>query len=133
MTGNDPDGTGKRSVRHYSADYMEAYLRDLVGRYGYRSIYFDDDTFNLGNSHVVRMCEVMARIGLPWSAMCRADTIRMETWKLMREAGGVIIGKAQMGNLAGGRAQVYGTTTPFMSFARAHGAHRFVQRTTTLS
>ena len=31
---------------------------------------------------------------------------------LMRNAGGVIIGKAQMGNLAGGRASVYGTTTP---------------------
>ena len=87
MTGNDPDGTGKRSVRHYSADYMEAYLTELVERYDYKSIYFDDDTFNLGNSHVVRMCEVMDRIGLPWSAMCRADTIRMETWKTMRDAG----------------------------------------------
>ena len=54
MTGNDPDGTGKRSVRHYSADYMEAYLSELVERYDYKSIYFDDDTFNLGNSHVVR-------------------------------------------------------------------------------
>jgi aspartyl-tRNA(Asn)/glutamyl-tRNA(Gln) amidotransferase subunit A len=32
--------------------------------------------------------------------------------ELMRDAGGVIIGKAQMGNLAGGRASVYGTTTP---------------------
>jgi Asp-tRNA(Asn)/Glu-tRNA(Gln) amidotransferase A subunit family amidase len=32
--------------------------------------------------------------------------------RLMREAGGVIIGKAQMGNLAGGRASVLGTTTP---------------------
>jgi Asp-tRNA(Asn)/Glu-tRNA(Gln) amidotransferase A subunit family amidase len=31
---------------------------------------------------------------------------------LLRQAGGVIIGKAQMGNLAGGRASVYGTTTP---------------------
>ena len=30
----------------------------------------------------------------------------------MRSAGGLIIGKAQMGNLAGGRAQVYGTTIP---------------------
>ena len=30
----------------------------------------------------------------------------------MRSAGGLIVGKAQMGNLAGGRAQVYGTTTP---------------------
>jgi Asp-tRNA(Asn)/Glu-tRNA(Gln) amidotransferase A subunit family amidase len=31
---------------------------------------------------------------------------------LFRSAGGVIIGKAQMGNLAGGRARRYGTTTP---------------------
>ena len=31
---------------------------------------------------------------------------------LMRAAGGLVVGKAQMGNLAGGRAQVYGTTTP---------------------
>lgn len=30
----------------------------------------------------------------------------------MRAAGGLIVGKAQMGNLAGGRAQEYGTTTP---------------------
>ena len=87
MTGNDPDGTGKRSVRHYTPDYMEGYLTELVDRYQYKSIYFDDDTFNLGNGHVVKMCEVMSRIGLPWSAMCRADTIRMETWQLMRDAG----------------------------------------------
>jgi Asp-tRNA(Asn)/Glu-tRNA(Gln) amidotransferase A subunit family amidase len=30
----------------------------------------------------------------------------------LRAAGGLVVGKAQMGNLAGGRAQVYGTTTP---------------------
>ncbi len=87
MTGNDPDGTGRRTVRHYSPDYMEAFLRDLVDRFQFQSIYFDDDTFNLGNSHVVRMCEVMRRIRLPWSAMCRADTIKPETWRLMRDSG----------------------------------------------
>lgn len=87
MTGNDPDGTNVRKVRHYSPDYMEAYLTDIVARYGYRSIYFDDDTFNLGNSHVVKMCEVMRKVGVPWSAMCRADTSKMETWALMRESG----------------------------------------------
>jgi radical SAM superfamily enzyme YgiQ (UPF0313 family) len=87
MTGNDPDGTRKRSVRHYTPEYMEAHLRDLVGRFGFRSIYFDDDTFNLGNSHVIKMCEVMRKIRLPWSAMCRADTIKMETWRLMRDSG----------------------------------------------
>ncbi len=87
MTGNDPDGTRKRTVRHYTPEYMEAHLTDLVQRFRFRSIYFDDDTFNLGNSHVVKMCEVMRKIRLPWSAMCRADTIKMETWKLMRDSG----------------------------------------------
>ncbi|MBP2294307.1 B12-binding domain-containing radical SAM protein [Azospirillum rugosum] len=87
MTGNDPDGTGKRTVRFYSPDYIEGMLRDLVGRYGYKSIYFDDDTFNLSDRHVLGICEVMGRLNLPWSAMCRADTVSMDTWRAMRESG----------------------------------------------
>ncbi len=87
MTGNDPDGKGERKVRQYSADYMEAFIREIVDKYGFKSIYFDDDTFNIGNKHVLDMCKVMSRIGLPWSAMCRADTIRMDTWKNMKESG----------------------------------------------
>jgi len=94
MTGNDPDGTKKRTVRYYSADYMAAFLGELAGRYGHRSIYFDDDTFNLGDKHVERMCAVMRKIGLPWAAMCRADTIRLDLWAEMRASGcyGVKIG-----------------------------------------
>jgi len=94
MTGNDPDGTGKRTVRHYSAEYMEAFLSEIVGRYGFRSVYFDDDTFNLGSRHVERMCAVMRKIGLPWAAMCRADTSAMELWREMKDSGcyGVKIG-----------------------------------------
>jgi radical SAM superfamily enzyme YgiQ (UPF0313 family) len=94
MTGNDPDGTGRRTVRHYSPDYMEAFIRELITKYHFRSIYFDDDTFNLGNRHVVDMCRMLKRIGVPWSAMCRADTSKMETWALMHESGcfGVKIG-----------------------------------------
>lgn len=87
MTGNDPDGNSVRKVRHYSPEFMLDYLSDIVERYGFKSIYFDDDTFNLGNSHVLKMCEVMRQIGLPWSAMCRADTSKMETWAVMKESG----------------------------------------------
>ena len=84
---NDPTGDSKRTVRYYSAKTLEPFLRHIVQRYGYRSIYFDDDTFNLGNQHTMEMCEMMAGIGLPWSAMCRADTIRMETWTEMKKSG----------------------------------------------
>jgi hypothetical protein len=94
MTGNDPDGTSKRSVRLYSPEYMSAFLADAIGRFGFRSIYDDSDTFNLVQKHTKQMCEVYARTGLPWSAMCRADTIDRETWQLMRDSGcfGVKIG-----------------------------------------
>jgi len=94
MTSNDPDGSKPRKVRFYSPDYVEAFLTDLVERYKYRSIYFDDDTFNLGDKHVLAICEVMARLGFPWAAMCRADTVSMDTWRVMRDSGcfGVKIG-----------------------------------------
>lgn len=87
MTGNDPDGTRARTVRHYRPDVVEGMVRELIGKYHFRSIYFDDDTFNLGNKHVIGICEAMARVGIPWSAMCRADTIKLDTWRMMKEAG----------------------------------------------
>ncbi|WP_096702413.1 radical SAM protein [Magnetospirillum sp. 15-1] len=94
MTSNDPDGGGKRIVRQYGADYMEAFLTELVQKYGFRSIYFDDDTFNLGDRHVEKMCAVMRKIGVPWSAMCRADTSSFHLWQEMKDSGcfGVKIG-----------------------------------------
>lgn len=94
MTGNDPEGTERRTVRYYTGAYMEALLKHLIERYRYRSIYFDDDTFNLGTRHTRELCAVLRKIGLPWAAMCRADTIRMPVWQEMRDSGcyGVKIG-----------------------------------------
>lgn len=94
MTGNDPDGAGKRKVRQYSAEHMEAFLTELVAKYGFRSIYFDDDTFNLGDRHVEKMCAIMRKLNIPWSAMCRADTSSFHLWQEMKDSGcfGVKIG-----------------------------------------
>lgn len=88
MTGNDPDGSGIRKVRQYSAEKLEKTIYELLSRFPqYRSIYFDDDTFNLGNQHVADVCGVMKKIGLPWGAMCRTDSSSMELWSLMRDSG----------------------------------------------
>lgn len=94
MTGNDPDGNGKRSVRQYSRDYLDGLITEMFGRFKFNSIYFDDDTFNLGDRHVDNVCEVLADKKVPWSAMCRADTISIDRWRKMRDAGciGVKIG-----------------------------------------
>ncbi len=88
MTGNDPDGTKARMVRFHSPEWVEAFIRDFLKRYPEtQSIYLDDDTFNLRDSHVLAIGAVMKRIGLPWSAMCRADSSKRETWQAMKDAG----------------------------------------------
>lgn len=95
MTGNDPDGTKARSIRFHSAEWVEGMIRSFLAEHPEtRSIYLDDDTFNLTDKHTREICEVMKRIGLPWSAMCRADTCTRETWMIMRDSGcfGVKIG-----------------------------------------
>lgn len=95
MTADDPDGTKPRSVRHYAADWIEQFIRARIAiNPAIRSIYFDDDWFNNSKIHVLEICSVMKRIGLPWTAMCRSDTSDDETWLAMRDSGckGVKVG-----------------------------------------
>jgi radical SAM superfamily enzyme YgiQ (UPF0313 family) len=87
MTGNDPDGTKPRAVRFHSPQWVENYIWDRVAKHNFQCVYFDDDTFNLNNQHTLAICNVMKKIALPWSAMCRADTIPPETWKTMATSG----------------------------------------------
>lgn len=87
MTSSDPDGRGRRMVRFYHPDHLEPFIREMVGRYGFKSVYWDDDTFNLGDRHTLEICEMMKRIALPWSAMCRTDSISLPVWRAMKESG----------------------------------------------
>ena len=50
-------------------------------------IYFDDDTFNIGDTRIREISRRLKRFGLPWGAMCRADTCNLETFRAMRESG----------------------------------------------
>lgn len=95
MTNNDPDGNSPRKVRFYTPEYVVAWARARIAQNpGIRSIRLDDDTMNLGDKHTLGIAEAMNRIGLPWSAMCRADTVRLDTWNAIQAAGcfGVKIG-----------------------------------------
>ena len=53
----------------------------------FTSLYFDDDTFNIGNDRIEELCRGLRRIGLPWSAMCRADTVSLDVFEQMRNSG----------------------------------------------
>lgn len=62
---------GHVSLREPEAVARE--IREAVASQGYRSIFFDDDTFNLGTERVSRFCELLGKIGLPWTMMGRID------------------------------------------------------------
>ena len=49
-------------------------IRENLEKFPYRSIFFDDDTFNIGNERISELCDELAKIGLPWSMMGRIDT-----------------------------------------------------------
>jgi len=51
------------------------------------SVYFDDDTFNIGDDRVREICKGMRKLGIPWAAMCRADTSSIETFEMMAKSG----------------------------------------------
>ena len=94
MTSDDPDGNNKRTVRQYSPEYMEGFLTEIIQKYKFNSIFFDDDTFNLGDIHVENICKIMKKLKVDWTAMCRSDGCSFEKWKMMKESGciGVKIG-----------------------------------------
>lgn len=49
-------------------------IKTMVEKHGYKSIFFDDDTFNIGDERISLLCDKLKEIGLPWSMMGRLDT-----------------------------------------------------------
>jgi anaerobic magnesium-protoporphyrin IX monomethyl ester cyclase len=74
----------------YSARRPEKVAEEIqlcVDLYGYRSIFFDDDTFNIGTERVSRLCDELRRIGLPWTMMGRLDTSPPDLFDKMVDSG----------------------------------------------
>lgn len=67
-------------------DEMEYLIRDK----GFKSIYFDDDTFNIGKKRMLELCNEIIKRGLnstPWAIMARADLMDKEILDMMKKAG----------------------------------------------
>jgi radical SAM superfamily enzyme YgiQ (UPF0313 family) len=60
-----------------------------VERFGFKSIYFDDDVFNLDRKRAIEISRLIKERGLniPWAVMARADTMDYETLEKMASAG----------------------------------------------
>jgi len=48
-------------------------INNAVEKDDYKSILFDDDTFNLGTKRISKLCDYLKEINLPWTMMGRLD------------------------------------------------------------
>lgn len=65
-------------------------MEHLVKNKGFKSIYFDDDTFNIGKERMLEFCNKLQARGLsniPWAIMARADTMDEEMLLEMKKSG----------------------------------------------
>ena len=64
-------------------------MEQAAKQYNLCSVSFDDDTFDIGKSRILKLCSEIQRrgLGLPWTAMARADTADGEMIKAMATAG----------------------------------------------
>lgn len=90
-----PQSMTLNKVRNYSADHLRQELNETLTKFPrFTALYFDDDTFNLSDKHVLELCQIIKEFDLPWSAMCRIDTLNEATWEVMAKSGcvGVKVG-----------------------------------------
>lgn len=70
---------------HLILDEME----HVCAEYGFRSVYFDDDTFNIGKQRMLEFCKEKKRrkLDIPWAIMARVDLMDREILEAMAETG----------------------------------------------
>ena len=68
-----PQAMFQKKVSLRDPDRIAAEIREAVALHGYRSIFFDDDTFNMGTERISKLCDHLKEIGLPWTMMGRLD------------------------------------------------------------
>jgi anaerobic magnesium-protoporphyrin IX monomethyl ester cyclase len=68
-----PQTMYQHKVSYRKPEKIAEEIRLCVSKYGYKSIFFDDDTFNIGNKRISQICDELKAIGLPWTMMGRLD------------------------------------------------------------
>jgi len=61
----------------------------LVRKKGFKSVYFDDDTFNIGRERMLKICNKIKKrkLKVPWAIMARADLMDKKLLDEMKSAG----------------------------------------------
>lgn len=84
-----PNALNNGKYRNRSPEAVIDEIKQVKSRLGNSlgSIFFDDDTWNLGASRIQQLCAGLKEINLPWTMMGRIDTSSPELYDLMVESG----------------------------------------------
>ena len=73
--------------RKRSPEAVRDEIMSCIKVFGFKSVLFDEDTFNVGDARVYEMSKMMGGIGIQWHAMVRADACSKEAFWNMKQAG----------------------------------------------
>lgn len=93
--------TWKRKTRFRSVENIFAEIKQLHQRYGFKSIFIEDDTFTLDRARVIELCDAIIASGMRLEFACgtRPTVIDQELLFKMKQAGWVRISMgAESGN-----------------------------------
>lgn len=81
----------KQKFRARSAKSVVDEIEYLIGKYGVKYVYVDDDTFTIDKQRVLDICKLIKdrKINkkISWGTLSRIDTIDLEMLKALKEAG----------------------------------------------
>jgi anaerobic magnesium-protoporphyrin IX monomethyl ester cyclase len=77
------------TYRVRSAENVVEELKEIKRKYGIKSFGFWDDTFTIKKERTIKICELMIkeRLSMKWTCLSRADTVDLETLRIMKKAG----------------------------------------------
>lgn len=82
-----PQAMYQRKTSYRAPEQVAAEIRTCIEKYKYRSIFFDDDTFNIGTERISSLCDELHKIGLPWTMMGRLDCSPLWLYDKMVDCG----------------------------------------------
>ena len=75
------------NYRQRSVKSIGKELTASIRKWKFKSVLFDDDTFNVGDKRVQEMCDFMDKVDINWQAMVKIDACSKHAFGIMRHSG----------------------------------------------
>ncbi len=85
-----PTVAGHR-MRYRTEESLDAEVKMLKEKYGVEGFMLTDDMFTVSMDHIAKVCRIMKKYGMIWTAQARTHAVTEEMLRMMKDAGCVQI------------------------------------------